>query len=327
MAHPVKVNTDPKPVSDDKPAPVDFGVLILGAGSATPTLRHHPTAQLLTYGHEQFLIDCGEGTQYRLIEARARPNRLTYIFISHLHGDHYFGLAPLLSTLNMGGRTDDLHLFGPNGLDEILTTIFRWSGTRLGFTLIFHSVDSTQSAVVLDHPALTVSSLPLDHRIACTGYLFQEKPRPGRLHPERIPDGVPISALKTLKAGYDLHDEAGNLLVAAADVTGPAPRSRSYAFCSDTRFLPSLIPLIAGIDVLYHEATFLTIDAARAEEVHHSTAQQAAQIAAEAGVRRLLIGHFSSRYKDDDAFLTEARDQFSATDLAIEGQYYSFANE
>ncbi len=314
------------PVDDDKPADIDFGVLILGAGSATPTLRHHPTAQLLTYGSEQFLIDCGEGTQYRLIEARARPNRLTHIFISHLHGDHYFGLAPLLSTLNLSGRTDDLYLFGPNGLDEILTTIFRWSGTRLGYNLIFQPVDPDKPMTILDHPALTVSSLPLDHRIACTGYLFREKPRPGKLYPERIPAGVPVTALKTLKAGHDLLDEAGNVLVSAADVTGPAPKSRSYAFCSDTRFLESVIPLVAGVDVLYHEATFLEIDADRAEEVYHSTARQAAQIAARAGAGRLLIGHFSSRYKEDEPFLAEARAIFPATELAIEGQYVSFTN-
>lgn len=323
MAPPPKANTDPLPVND-KPADVDFGVLILGVGSATPTLRHHPTAQLLTYGHEQFLIDCGEGTQYRLLEARARPNRLTHVFISHLHGDHYFGLAPLLSTLNLGGRTDDLHLVGPQGLDEILTTIFRWSGTRLGYNLVFHPVDPNQAAVVIDHPALTISSLPLDHRIACTGYLFREKPRPGRLHPDRLPDGVPVTALKSLKAGQDLYDETGNVLVAAADVTGPAPRARSYAFCSDTRFAESLIPLVTGVDVLYHEATFLAIDADRADEVYHSTAGQSAQIAAGAGVGRLLIGHFSSRYKEEEPFLTEARAIFPATDLAIEGQYVPF---
>jgi ribonuclease Z len=315
------------PPDDDKPADVEFGVLILGAGSATPTLRHHPTAQLLTYGHEQFLIDCGEGTQYRLIEARARPNRLTHIFISHLHGDHYFGLAPLLSTLNMGGRTDDLHLFGPNGLDEILATIFRWSGTRLGFALHFHPVDPDRAGVVLDHPALTVSSLPLDHRIACSGYLFREKPRAGRLHPERIPPGVPPTALKSLKAGHDLLDNAGQVWVAAADVTGPAPRARSYAFCSDTRFSASLVPLLTGVDVLYHEATFLAVDAGRADEVYHSTAGQAARIAAQAGVGRLLIGHFSSRYKEDEPFLTEARAVFAATDLAVEGRYVSFTPE
>jgi ribonuclease Z len=307
-----------------RPAPVDFGVTILGAGSATPTLHHHPTAQLLHHAGDLFLIDCGEGTQYRFIEQRLRPNRLRHIFISHLHGDHYFGLAPLLSTLNLGGRTDDLFLYGPTGLDEILTTIFRWSGTRLSYNLIFQPVDPDTPALLLDHPALTVESLPLDHRIACTGYLFREKKRPGRLLRDRLPADVPVTWFAELKAGHDIVDEAGNVHIAAADVNGPAPHARAYAFCSDTRYFASLVPLLRDVDVLYHEATFLEDNALRAEEVYHSTARQAASIAAQAGVGRLLIGHFSSRYKVFEPFLDEARAVFANTDLAVEGQYVPF---
>ncbi len=311
-------NRDPEHPKPAQP----FMLTILGAGSATPSLRMHPTAQLLTVGSDYMLIDCGEGTQLRLIEQKIRPGRLRYIFISHLHGDHYFGLAPLLSTLNLSGRTEDLYLFGPRGLDEVLTTIFRVSDSRLGYNLHFQAVDPAAPTLLLDHPQVTVESVPLQHRIDCSGYLFREKPRKPHLLRERLPADVPVHYLKQLKEGHDIIDETGLVLYAAADYTVPANPPRSYAFCSDTRFIADLPQQLRGVSLLYHEATFLDDNAARADEVYHSTARQAATIAAEAGVGQLLIGHFSSRYKQFDPFLDEARSVFPETYLAEEGETF-----
>lgn len=307
----------------DKPSGIPFTVTILGAGSASPALDRHHTAQLVNYSGDYFLIDCGEGTQYRLIEQRARPSRLTYIFISHLHGDHYFGLMPLLSSLNMGGRTEDLYVFGPHGLDEIITTTFRVSNGQFSFPLHFQAVDADRPALLLDLPTLTVESIPLDHGIGCTGFLFREKPPKPKLLRDKLPDDVPIDVLKTLKDGHDVLDETGQVLYAAAEYTTPGHKPRSYAYCSDTRYNERIIEQIQGVDLLYHEATFRDDNGQRAAEVHHSTARQAAQLARKAGVEQLLIGHFSSRYKTFDEFLTEAQDEFPATELATEGQSFA----
>ncbi|MBD2752981.1 ribonuclease Z [Spirosoma validum] len=314
------IETEP---DQNRPAHTPFALTILGAGSATPTLRLHQTAQLLTIGNDYMLIDCGEGTQLRLIEQRIRPGRLRYIFISHLHGDHYFGLAPLLSSLNLGGRTEDLYLFGPRGLDDVLTTIFRVSNSQLGYKLHFQVVDPDQSTFLLDHALLTVQSIPLQHRIDCTGFLFREKPQKPHLLRAKLPDDVPVAYLKQLKNGQDVLDANGQVLYATADYTEPGPAPRSYAYCSDTRYVEELIPQLQGVDLLYHEATFLEDNALRAAEVYHSTALQAATIAAKAQVGRLLIGHFSSRYKQFDLFLDEARTVFPETYLAIEGKTIS----
>ncbi len=314
----------PSPLSNQetdhtRPANPVFSLTVLGAGSATPTLRLHQTAQLLTIGNDYVLIDCGEGTQMRLLEQRIRPGRLRYIFISHLHGDHYFGLAPLLSSLNLGGRTEDLYLFGPRGLDEVLTTIFRVSDSRLGFKLHFQAVAPNVPALILDHPLMTVESIPLQHRIDCTGYLFREKPHKPHLLREKLPATIPITYLRQLKEGQDILGAEGEVVYAAADYTEPGPLPRSYAFCSDTRYVEELVPQLMGVNLLYHEATFLDDNAQRAAEVYHSTAKQAAAIAAKAGVGKLLIGHFSSRYKQFDLFLDEARSIFPETYLADEG--------
>ena len=313
------MNLNPELVNS-RPNPFSFALTILGAGSATPNLRLHQTAQLLTVGNDYVLIDCGEGTQFRLLEQRIRPGRLRYIFISHLHGDHYFGLAPLLSSLNLAGRTEDLYLFGPRGLDEVLTTMFRVSDSRLGFTLHFQAVDPDRSSFLLDHPLMQVESIPLQHRIDCTGYLFREKPAKPHLLREKLPTDVPIAYLKQLKEGQDILDTNGQVLYAVADYTEPGPAPRSYAYCSDTRYVEDLVPQLLGVDLLYHEATFLKDNLERAAEVYHSTAQQAATIAAKAQVGRLLIGHFSSRYKQFGPFLDEARVIFPETYLAVEGE-------
>ena len=321
MTENTELARNPNPEPEGHQSPIPFGVLFLGVGSATPMPGRYQTAQLLTYRNDLFLIDCGEATQYRLIEQRVRSGRLRYIFISHLHGDHYFGLAPLLSSLNLGGRTEDLFLFGPRGLDEVLTTIFRVSNARLNFALHFQAVDPDEPTLLLDLPHLTVTSIPLDHRIACTGFLFREKPAQPKLLRHLLPNEVPVSVLKQLKQGDDVRDDSGHVRFASADYTTPGPPARSYAYCSDTRYLPALTEQVRRVDLLYHEATFMDDNAERATQVYHSTAREAASIAQQAEVGRLVIGHFSSRYKQVDGFLAEAREVFAASDLAVEGQY------
>lgn len=301
---------------------MQFSVTILGAGSATPILGRHPSAQVMSYDSECFLIDCGEGTQFRLLSQRIRPSRLKAIFISHLHGDHYFGLIGLLSSLNLGGRTDDLLLFGPRGLDEILTLHFKLSNTPLQFLVHFQELSPDAPAQIFDHAHFTVSTIPLDHRIPCTGFLFREKPRKRNLVKEKINEDIPFEYLRMLKEGHDVFDESGNLLFDVENYTIPAPPPRSYAYCSDTRYDTRLVDYVQGVNLLYHEATFGDDLATQATERYHATAREAAKIARQAGVERLLIGHFSSRYKTFETLLAQAHEEFAATDIAEEGQTF-----
>lgn len=286
--------------------------------------RHH-TAQVLTVANSQYLIDCGEGTQRRLLEHKIRHQRIQNIFISHLHGDHFFGLFGLLGTMHLNGRTEPLRLFGPAGLDEVLTTQFRHSHTQLSFELDFTPVDTTQHELIFEDKQLTVHTLPMRHRIPCCGYLFREKPKRRRLLAERLPHGLTPTQLTALTSGEDVVADNGELLVRNADVTAAPKRSRSYAYCSDTMYTESLADLVHGVDLLYHEATFLDDMRERAATTHHSTARQAGLLARRAEVHRLLIGHFSSRYRDLQPLLTEAKTMFEWTELAVEGLTVSLA--
>jgi ribonuclease Z len=298
---------------------LDFELKILGSASATPTLGRHPTAQSLCVGAGQYLIDCGEGTQWRMLEARVRPQQLRAIFISHLHGDHYFGLFGLLGTMHLQGRTQPLCIIGPPGLDELLTLQGRVSGMQLGFQMEFTAVDTEAHGVVFEDGHVTVASLPMRHRIPCAGYLFTEKPRRANLIKEKLPAGLTPAQLAHLAQGHDLEPDEHQPGLRHADVSTPPPPPRSYAFCSDTLYTPALAEYIRGADLLYHEATFLEDLRERAAQTHHSTARQAAQLAAAAGVKRLLLGHFSSRYKTLEPLLEEARHVFPNVELALEG--------
>lgn len=303
---------------------MEFALRIIGSASATPTLTRHPTAQVLEVGNWVALIDCGEGTQRRLLEERIRPQRITHIFISHLHGDHYFGLPGLLSTMHLQGRAAPLHVFGPAGLGVILTEVFRYSGTALSYPLHFHPVDTTQYELLYEDSRLMVHTLPADHRIPCCGFLFREKPKLRHLRKERLPEGLKPAQLVALKHGYDLLDPTtGSVLVRNSDVTTAPSHARSYAYCADSRFREELIELVHGVDLLYHEATFMSDKTERAYQVGHSTARQAGELARRAGVRRLLIGHFSARYPDLQPLLEEARAEFPNTQLAVEGKEVS----
>lgn len=296
---------------------IDFTVL--GTGSANPQLNRNPSAYLLSIDNEYILIDCGEGTQYRLLERHIKHTRLRHIFISHLHGDHYFGLVGLLSSLNLNRRTEPLTIIGPPGLDEILTLQFKHSNTSLHFEVKFIETSPSVSTLIYEHPLFSVTTVPLVHRVPCNGYVIETKPSPRRIRKEMIPPNFPIPYIIKLKNGEDVTDTLRGRVYKAKDYTRPGQPAKKIAYCSDTAYSEPIVPIIAGADLLFHEATFQNAQAERATFTHHATAQQAALIAKQAGVKKLIIGHYSSRYKEVETHLLEAQAIFENTLLGYEG--------
>ena len=263
-----------------------------------------------------FLIDCGEGTQVQLRKAKAKFSKINHIFISHLHGDHVFGLPGLISSFRLLGRETPLHVYGPKGIKEMMETIFRITETHQGFEVVFHELSSKKSEKVYEDNRVEVFTIPLDHRIYCNGYLFKEKPKERHLNMQEIskyPE-IEICDYHNLKRGKDIQLSDGYILK-NENLTKPAEPSVSYAFCSDTRYLESIIPIIKNVDVLYHEATFLHDLKKMADYTGHSTALEAAKIARKANVKKLILGHFSNRYNDLSVFLNEACEIFPETYL------------
>ena len=299
---------------------MSFGLKILGCNSATPAYGRHHTAQLLNVGKHYFLIDCGEGTQERLKQYKGHTWKINHIFISHLHGDHYLGLMGLLFTMHLLKRTHDLHLYGQRGLDEIILTQLRYSDSKLNYKIVFHELNPNTLELVFEDDQVEVQSFPLIHRIPCCGFLFREKPKPYRLDKNKLPEGIPLQAIAKLKQGFDYHDEKTGKSYLKEDLTLPPRKSRSYAFCSDTTYDIGLVDIIKGVDLLYHETTFLAGKAQWAHLTFHSTTHEAARIAKAANVGLLLIGHYSARYKELDQFLSEAKEVFENTMLSIEGE-------
>ena len=299
---------------------MEFELKILGSSSATPSYNRNHTAQILTIGNQLNLIDCGEGTQMQLMRYKVKHQRISNIFISHLHGDHFFGLFGLLSTMHLQQRTTPLTIFGPPGLADILTLQFKYSNTHYSFKLDFQELDTTTHTLIFEDKFITVHTLPMHHRVSCCGFLFREKPKPRHLIKAALPSFLTPPELIRLKNGEDILDEAGNMLVRNEEVTSEPSRSRTYAYCSDTRYKEDLLPYLKNVDLLYHEATFLDNMQERAVYTYHSTARHAATRALKAGVKRLLIGHFSARYKDLTPLLDEAKAVFDNTNLAIEGK-------
>lgn len=289
---------------------------VLGYNSAIPTIKSSPTAQFLEMEERHFLIDCGEGTQVQLRKARARFAKINHIFISHLHGDHCFGLPGLLSSFRLLGREKPIHIYGPVGIREMLETIFRISEMHQGYDIICHELSSSNSEKIYEDKRVEVWTLPLQHRIYCNGYLFREKPKERKLCMQEIVkySEIEICDYHNLKAGKDFILPDGYILKNEILTLDPE-KEVSYAFCSDTMYHPPLVDLIKNIDCLYHEATFLQDNHALALKTGHSTAQEAAKIAAQAGVGRLLLGHFSNRYSDYKAFEKEAREIFPNTSI------------
>ena len=246
-------------------------------------------------------------------------HKINHIFISHLHGDHYLGLMPLLFSMHLHKRSNDLHLYSPAGLDEIITLQLKHSKSALNYKIIFHPFNPSKIQTLFEDDAITVETIPLIHKLDCAGFLFREKIKPRRINKERLVEGLKIQQIASLKTGADIFDEQGNLLYKNEDFTLPPRPSFSYAYCSDTAWNEAMIPQIANIDLLYHEATFIEDDRDKAIETKHSTARQAAEIARRASVKKLIIGHFSARYKDLDVLLNEAKAVFENSELAIEG--------
>ena len=249
-------------------------------------------------------------------------HRVNHIFISHLHGDHYLGLMGLIFTMHLQHRTSDLHLYSHTGLDEIITTQFRHSQSAPGYKIHFHGLEKDVHEVIYDDDALTVETIPLQHKVSCSGFLFRERTKPRRIDKDKLPSGLPVHQLAGLKEGRDVTDDAGNVLFKNEDLTSPPKHSRAYAYCSDTAYDESLVDIIRSVDLLYHEATFSREDESKAADTFHSTALHAAAIARQAKVKRLLIGHFSARYKDLEPLLEEAKEVFKNTDLAAEGETF-----
>ena len=292
-----------------------FELHILGCGSALPTTRHFATSQVVNLRDKLFMIDCGEGAQMQLRKSRLKFSRLNHIFISHLHGDHCFGLMGLISTFGLLGRTAELHIHSPKGLEELLTPMLNFFCHTLAYKVIFHEFDTRQTSVVYEDRSMTVTTIPLQHRC---GFLFAEKARPNHIIRDMVDFyKVPVYELNRIKNGSDYVTPEGEV-IANTRLTRPSDPPRKYAYCSDTIFRPEIVEQLSGVDLLFHEATFAESELARAKETYHTTAAQAARIALEAGVRQLVIGHFSARYEDESILLKEASAVFPNTILAKE---------
>ncbi|RPG65428.1 MAG: ribonuclease Z [Flavobacteriaceae bacterium TMED42] len=295
---------------------------ILGCHSATPLENAHTTSQVLEVKDHIFLIDCGEGTQIQLRNQKIKFSRIKHIFISHLHGDHFYGLVGLVSTFRLLGRTADLHICGPKGIKEVITLQLKLANSWTNYNLFFHELEQEESVLIFEDDSLRVHTIPLDHRVYTNGFLFEEKPGLRRLDKEKIKNyDIPHYDFQQLKLGKDLVLEDGTVVQNDRVTLNPKPIKR-YAFCSDTAYNESIVPLVEGVDLLYHEATFLDAHENLAEKTKHSTATQAAKIAQLAKVKRLVLGHFSSRYRDKNGFLTEAAPFFDEVELAADGKIF-----
>ncbi len=296
-----------------------FKLLILGSSAATPTSTRNPTAQLLNIAERFFLIDCGEATQIQLRKYKARVQSINHIFISHLHGDHFFGLAGLLASMHLLGRKNPITIYAPAELKEIIDLIHKHSDTYLSFPIHYVDTQNKLKQLIWEDDKVEVYSFPLQHRINTTGFLFKEKPLARNIDKYKLEKlNVSFSEIHKLKLGYDATDNNGNIL-SNEELTIAPPPPRSFAYCSDTRFFESLANDIKDVDLLYHESTFLEDKIDRAAKTFHSTAKQAAEMANLSNAKKLLLGHFSARYTELNEFLIEAKPIFNNVELAIEG--------
>ena len=295
-----------------------FRVHILGCGSALPTLRHYASSQVVELRDKLFLVDCGEGTQMQLRRARVRFTKVGHVFISHLHGDHCFGLIGMISTFGLLGRTSRLHVYANEALGPLLNKLIASFCRDLGFEVEFHPIDASRNTVIYEDRSLTVETIPLCHRMPTCGFLFREKPLLPHIRREMIDFyGIPTSQIMNIKAGSDWVTPDGELVPNSRLVT-QAQLPRAYAYCSDTRYMPQLHEYLQGVTTLYHESTYGEDNLLMAEKYFHSTARQAALVARDAGVRQLILGHYSSRYDDEQVLLDEARQVFPNRSLADE---------
>lgn len=299
-----------------------FKVRILGCGSALPTLRHFASSQIVEVRGKTFMVDCGEGTQIQIRKARIHFNKITAVFISHLHGDHCFGLIGMISTFGMLGRTAPLHIYAPKGLEELLNLQMEFFCRGLEYEVFVHCVDTMREDIVYEDKSVIVKSIPLDHRIECCGYMFSEKPTLPHIRRDMIDFyNIPVCYRNNIKNGADWVAPDGSV-VPNSRLTTQSDPTRSYAYCSDTKYIPNLYKSLEGVDLLYHEATYASDNENRAEMYYHSTASQAATVALKAKAKKLVLGHFSARYEDEKAILEEARSIFPNTYLANEMEVF-----
>ena len=297
---------------------------ILGCYAATPRTFTNPTSQVLDIQNHMFLIDCGEGTQVQLRKYRIKFSRINHIFISHLHGDHFFGLPGLISTFRLLGREKELHIYGPKGIKEAITLFLRLGDSWTNYPLIFHELEEKGQHLLFEDDKVCVKTIPLDHRVYTNGFLFQEKEAPRTLNVEAAKSfGIDKSQFNNIKKGMDGLDKNGNTIPNKKLTFDPDP-PKSYAFCSDTVYRETVVPFIKDVDVLYHESTFLDSESHLCEKTKHSTAKQAAQIAKMAHAKQLILGHYSTRYKSIELFGKEAMEVFQNVELADDGKTFQF---
>lgn len=296
-----------------------FRVHILGCGSALPTLQHNASCQVVEVRGKFFMVDCGEGAQLQLRRSRIHFAKIQAIFISHLHGDHCFGLLGLLSTLGMLGRTSKLRVYAPQDYEDLFKRQVEFFMQSMEYEIEFVGVDTTQQQVIYEDHSLTVETIPLQHRLPCCGFLFREKAGKPHILRDMIDYyGIPTSQINNIKMGADWTTEDGDI-IPNNRLVSPADPARSYAYCSDTRYIPDLYKKVKGVCTLYHESTYLQENEERAKLYYHSTARQAATVAQKAGVGKLLLGHYSARYNNEQVLLDEAKSVFAESYLSNEG--------
>ncbi|WP_271392984.1 ribonuclease Z [Aequorivita sinensis] len=297
---------------------------ILGCHSATPTASTHPTAQILEIKGHLFLIDCGEGTQMQLRKYRVKFSRIRHIFISHLHGDHFFGLPGLISTFLLLGREVELHIYGPKGIKQAILLLLKLGKAYTNYPLYFHELEETTPQVIYEDDKVTVETIPLKHRVYTNGFLFKEKLEDRKLNVDAARElNIDLSYYNKIKQGFDVENKDGKL-ISNKDITFDPPAPKSYAYCSDTEYNPEMVPQIEGATVLYHESTFLDEHYHLAEKTKHSTAKEAAVIARKANVGTLILGHYSGRYGKLELFRKEAQEVFDNVELAEDGKSFQF---
>jgi ribonuclease Z len=303
---------------------MSLSLTILGCHSATPRVNAFPTSQYLEINNRHFLIDCGEGTQRQMRKYKVGFSKIDHIFISHLHGDHFYGLVGLLSTYGILSREKELHIYGPKGIKEVTLLQLKTSQSHAKYPIIFHELKSKESELIFEDDKISVRTIPLNHRVYTNGYLFTEREKPRKLHIDNISNYEEIGRADYLniKAGKDVELSTGEI-VPNDELTLPPKKALSYAFCSDTKYKPDIIPIIKNADLLYHEATFLADREDLALKTKHSTSKQAAQIAKDAAVKQLIVGHYSGRYKDISLFQKEAKEIFENTELAEPGKVFN----
>lgn len=301
-----------------------MNLTILGCHAATPKISAHPTAQVLEMKGHLFLIDCGEGTQVQLRKYKVKFSRIKHVFISHLHGDHFFGLPGLISTFHLMGREAEMHIYGPKGIKEAILLLLKLGKSYTKFQLYFHELEENTPQLIFEDDKVTVETIPLIHRVYTNGFLFKEKPGDRKLNIDAAKEAnIDLSYYNKIKRGFDVENRDGKLIPNSQITFDPAP-PKSYAYCSDTAYNPQMVPQIAGTMVLYHESTFLEVHQELGVKTKHSTAKEAAMIADEAKVGALILGHYSGRYNNLELFRNEAKEVFSNVLLAEDGKVFSF---